>query len=93
MRGIARRTALALAGAGAIGTIAFAGNAAAAAPDQSSATESVVTTDASWHYITDYFWASDCNDAGNRGMDDGNWSAYECRNGGPFSNYDLYVWY
>jgi hypothetical protein len=93
MRGFARRAALVLAGVGTAGTLAFAGNAAAATPEHHEATVKTVTPDASWHYITDYFWASSCNDAGNRGMDNGDWSAYECRNGGPFSNYDLWVWY
>lgn len=93
MRGIARRTALVLAGVSAAGTLAFAGNAAAATPDHQATATNTVTADASWHYITDYFWGSDCNDAGNRGMDNGDWTAYQCRGGGPFSNYDLWVWY
>lgn len=93
MRGIVHRAALVLAGAGAVGTMAFAGSAAATPEKAASTASNVVSADASWHYITDYFWASDCNDAGNRGMDNGNWTAYQCRNGGPFSNYDLYVWY
>jgi hypothetical protein len=48
---------------------------------------------ASWHFIDSYFWASSCNAAGVRGMDNGNWSAYECRDGSAVSDYNLWVWY
>ena len=43
-----------------------------------------------WRYIDNYFWASDCIEVGNRGVNNGSWSRYECY-GGTWTNYDLWV--
>lgn len=91
--GIVRRAAVLAAGIGAAGSIAFAGQAAASTPAHQEVSTGTVTPDASWHFIDSYFWGSTCNDIGTRGMDNGDWSAYECRNGGTWSDYDLYVLY
>lgn len=95
MAGIIRRAAVLAAGIGAAGALVFAGEASAATPAHEATPEAAheVTPAASWHFIDSYFWGSTCNDIGTRGMDNGDWSAYECRNGGPFSDYDLYVLY
>ncbi|HVX44345.1 MAG TPA: hypothetical protein VHC49_10685 [Mycobacteriales bacterium] len=87
MTGIIRRAAVLAAGIGAAGTLAFAGQASAATPSREA------TPAASWHFIDSYFWGSTCNDIGTRGMDNGDWSAYECRDGGTFSDYNLWVLY
>ncbi len=40
----------------------------------------------------DFFWNSDCQAAGQRGVDAGMWEVWECRDGGPFPGqyYTLY---
>lgn len=43
-----------------------------------------------WKYIDNYFWASSCIGAGNRGIDQGVWARYECY-GSATTNYDLWV--
>jgi hypothetical protein len=43
-----------------------------------------------WSYIDNYFWASSCIDAGNRGINSGLWARYECY-GSATTNYDLWV--
>ncbi|HEX3815890.1 MAG TPA: hypothetical protein VHX59_23890 [Mycobacteriales bacterium] len=99
MQNLLRKAAVIVAGAGAAGALAFAGNASAATPVHESVSHSVVQPAAlqqparQWRFIDSYFWGADCNAAGNRGMDNGNWSAYECRDGSAFSDYNLWVWY
>jgi hypothetical protein len=44
-----------------------------------------------WRYIDNYFWASSCIDVGNRGINNGSWSKYQC-DGGTWTNYDLWVY-
>jgi len=44
-----------------------------------------------WRYIQDFFWGSDCEEAGENGKLTGAWNEYQCRNGGITSNYDLFV--
>jgi hypothetical protein len=94
MLGMGRRIALLVTGVGAAGALAIGGTASAATPShQAAQPASVAKPAASWHFIDSYFWASSCNAAGNRGMDNGNWTAYECRDGSAFSDYNLWVWY
>jgi hypothetical protein len=97
-----RRIARQVTGVGAAGALAMGGTASAATPShQTSAAQpasavqpaSVAQPAASWHFIDSYFWASSCNATGNRGMDNGDWTAYECRDGSAFSDYNLWVWY
>lgn len=46
---------------------------------------------AAWRYIDRYFWKTDCQNAGDRGRSQGLWSRYQCRYGGLFSYYELWV--
>ncbi|HEX6473049.1 MAG TPA: hypothetical protein VF069_28425 [Streptosporangiaceae bacterium] len=43
-----------------------------------------------WRYVDNYFWASSCIGAGNRGIDNRLWARYECY-GSTWTNYDLWV--
>jgi hypothetical protein len=43
-----------------------------------------------WRYVDNYFWASSCIGAGNRGIDSKLWARYECY-GSTWTNYDLWV--
>ncbi|WP_144387105.1 hypothetical protein [Streptomyces sp. SAJ15] len=44
-----------------------------------------------WHYIDEYFWASDCAEAGSNGIESGHWRSFRCTCGGAFSDYQLWV--
>lgn len=48
-------------------------------------------TSPGYTYITDYYWASACNDTGNQGINAHRWSSYQCTGGGQFENYELWV--
>jgi hypothetical protein len=43
-----------------------------------------------WQYIDNYYWASSCIAAGNRGINAHLWARYECF-GSTWTNYDLWV--
>lgn len=43
-----------------------------------------------WRYVDNYFWASSCIDAGNRGINSHLWARYQCY-GSTWTNYDLWV--
>jgi hypothetical protein len=89
-----RRIALARAAAG---TLAVGGVVAAAPAQASSAAPAAPcehpchSPGPGWSYITDYYWASTCNDTGNQGINAGRWHAYQCTGGGAFENYELWV--
>lgn len=48
-----------------------------------------------WEYVRDFFWQSDCHNAGKAGIDDGAWKKYKCVNGSAFpgDDYELHVVY
>lgn len=82
-----------------VGSLAGASSAQAASASAQAASVSVQAVSAhstgasssGWSYVDYYFWASNCIKAGNRGINNGLWSKYQCRNGGTFSNYELWV--
>lgn len=77
-----------------IALVGAAPAAATAATADSHATKSAAASVAAagdWRYIQDFFWGSDCEEAGENGKLTGAWSEYQCRNGGITSNYDLFV--
>ena len=50
---------------------------------------------ATWDYVGDFFWQSDCHNAGKAGIDGGAWKKYKCINGSAFpgDDYELHVVY
>ncbi|MEV0404866.1 hypothetical protein [Actinoallomurus sp. NPDC050550] len=86
----------AVAGALAAGGVALASPASAATPAPHGTVTVKCTHPCSdppgpgWRYIDNYFWASSCIEVGNRGINNGAWSKYQCY-GGTWTNYDLWV--
>ncbi len=50
-----------------------------------------VSSVAGWVYKGKYFFKSSCEEAGKNGVLFGAWKAYQCINGGPISDWELWV--
>ncbi|CAL9654150.1 hypothetical protein SUDANB23_06696 (plasmid) [Streptomyces sp. enrichment culture] len=66
---------------------------AQAASDGAPADKTSSTAAAAWYLYDYYFWKSDCVFQGRAGIQNGWWTAYECRNGSwvPGDDYELWV--
>jgi hypothetical protein len=60
-----------------------------------TSTVSVTTVADDWEYVGDFYWQSDCHNAGSAGISGGAWSKYKCVDGSwfPGDDYELWVVY
>jgi hypothetical protein len=90
-----RKIFLGVAGA----ALAVGGFAAPAVTAQATPAPATVISEATaadtWEYVGDFFWQSDCHNAGKAGIDGGAWKKYKCINGSAFpgDDYELHVVY